>query len=172
MRDLARIERILGKLRERWLASPDLRLGQLVVVLARAADPFYFEDDALEAALDAGLSDDAAMEARRLSPAWEAEVERRVKAYEAGEAELTPWPVARAALRERIRKRLEDEARMQIIDDKGDTITLACTCGATFTADVYGENVTAISMCLIPTCPSCGAQSMAHATDARWRRER
>lgn len=30
MRDSARIERMLGKLRRLWLDAPDLRLGQLV----------------------------------------------------------------------------------------------------------------------------------------------
>lgn len=50
MRDPARIDRILGKLRAYWMTHPDLRLGQLVVNMASSggADTFYVEDEPLE----------------------------------------------------------------------------------------------------------------------------
>jgi len=54
MRELERIDRILGLIRDQWKASPDLRLGQvmywLVVKsnLTTKADPFYVEDEEWE----------------------------------------------------------------------------------------------------------------------------
>lgn len=55
MRDPARIDRILDRLRTAWTASPDMRLGQLLVVLLRPTEPcpqvFYAEDSVLEARL-------------------------------------------------------------------------------------------------------------------------
>lgn len=49
-RDPARIERLLGALRSYWQRHPDLRLGQIVWNMA-GRDPFYVEDDEVEAAL-------------------------------------------------------------------------------------------------------------------------
>lgn len=55
MRDPARIDRILDRLRTAWMASPDMRLGQLLVVLLHPREPspevFYAEDTVLEARL-------------------------------------------------------------------------------------------------------------------------
>lgn len=54
MRDPARIDRILDKVREIWAEQPDLRLCQLIGnALREAEDPYFIEDDRLEAALDA-----------------------------------------------------------------------------------------------------------------------
>jgi len=51
MRDPKRIDEVLAVLREVWSASPDLRLGQLVVIAANPKDPcpevFYAEEDKL-----------------------------------------------------------------------------------------------------------------------------
>lgn len=59
MRDPKRITRIVWKLWRYWRTYPDLRLGQLIVnltsVTERGFDPFFLEDDKLEAALDAML---------------------------------------------------------------------------------------------------------------------
>lgn len=62
VRDPARINRILEKLRRYWHSKPDLRLGQIVVNLTPpefvhigGADPFNVEDDRFEEALDAEL---------------------------------------------------------------------------------------------------------------------
>jgi hypothetical protein len=44
VRDPNRIDPILQKLRDVWLANPDWRLGQLVVNVSGLADPFYVED--------------------------------------------------------------------------------------------------------------------------------
>lgn len=58
MRDPARIDRIIGKLRKAWHASPDQRLTQLIwnaVAFAteeRIDDVFYVEDDVTEKGLD------------------------------------------------------------------------------------------------------------------------
>lgn len=65
MRDPARIPRILALLEQRWKEAPDQRLGQLVVNFAEsrmnidhggyeAGDPFYVEDDVIEASLERG----------------------------------------------------------------------------------------------------------------------
>lgn len=54
-RDPRRIARVLEKLALFWEGSPDLRLGQVIVNLTGRSDPFYVEDDRLEAALDAEL---------------------------------------------------------------------------------------------------------------------
>jgi uncharacterized protein YihD (DUF1040 family) len=56
MRDPKRINRILKLLEKAWDIEPDLRLGQLVSILAYsvqkpAAEPFYAEDDKMEQAL-------------------------------------------------------------------------------------------------------------------------
>ena len=55
MRDPARIDRILGKLRSYWLQVPDQRLGQVYENLRRfdptSVDPFFWEDDDLEKVL-------------------------------------------------------------------------------------------------------------------------
>jgi uncharacterized protein YihD (DUF1040 family) len=64
MRDPARINRIIDKLRKAWLTSPDLRLGQLVMTAVafgqeeQVNDIFYIEDDVTEHGLDIMLSDD------------------------------------------------------------------------------------------------------------------
>jgi uncharacterized protein YihD (DUF1040 family) len=51
MRDPERIEVMLNALREAWCASPDLRLGQLIVNAVRPSEPcpqvFYIEDDVM-----------------------------------------------------------------------------------------------------------------------------
>lgn len=55
MRDPARIDRILDKIRAYWRANPDLRLAQIVVNAARPTEPaphvFYVEDDRIEAGI-------------------------------------------------------------------------------------------------------------------------
>ena len=58
MRDKARIDRILGKIKTYWDKYPDLRLGQLISNLAPTIfdTPFYFEDDKLEEELDKKLN--------------------------------------------------------------------------------------------------------------------
>jgi hypothetical protein len=57
-RDPARIDRILEKLGREWKKYPDMRLGQLYenlrIVYDGPLDPFYWEDDDLEKALDIG----------------------------------------------------------------------------------------------------------------------
>jgi uncharacterized protein YihD (DUF1040 family) len=50
MRDPARIKRILSLLERVWHQNPDMRLGQ-IVTNATSTDPFYLEDDKLEAYL-------------------------------------------------------------------------------------------------------------------------
>lgn len=70
MRKRNRIDRIVAKLRAYWHAHPDLRLGQIVGNMAdsysgavrhadfsRVVDPYYFEDDKLEAELDRALQE-------------------------------------------------------------------------------------------------------------------
>jgi hypothetical protein len=56
MRDAARIDRIVEKLREVWKANPDLRLGQLLVNVIRPSQPcpqvFYPEDTVIENGLE------------------------------------------------------------------------------------------------------------------------
>jgi hypothetical protein len=53
MRDPARIPKVLDAIRRVWESSPDLRLGQLVCVLAHPSrDPFGVEDDRLIEAAD------------------------------------------------------------------------------------------------------------------------
>ena len=65
MRDPARIDRILEKVRSVWKRWPDFRISQLFVCVttpgehpntATAYDPFYLEDDRFEAALDGWLN--------------------------------------------------------------------------------------------------------------------
>lgn len=55
MRDPARIDRILEAIRLKWKASPDLRLGQLLINAAPRFEHagYHVEDDELEAALAA-----------------------------------------------------------------------------------------------------------------------
>jgi hypothetical protein len=50
MRDPERINRILELLRQYWHSNPDLRLAQIVGNFG-GKDPYYFEDDKLEAEL-------------------------------------------------------------------------------------------------------------------------
>lgn len=61
-RDPARIPGVLHELGTYWAEHPDLRLGQIVANLARAArqDPYYIEDETLVAA--AGLEKPAPSE--------------------------------------------------------------------------------------------------------------
>lgn len=48
-RDPARIDRIIEMLRKKWKEDPDLRLGQLVAILAGGEDKvFYIEDTDIE----------------------------------------------------------------------------------------------------------------------------
>lgn len=55
-RDPGRIDPILEKLAHAWAHAPDLRLGQLLVNLTGRQEPFYVEDDQLEASLDAFIA--------------------------------------------------------------------------------------------------------------------
>ncbi len=43
-RDPARISTVLTEVEKIWKENPDLRLGQLIVILTKS-DPFYVEDD-------------------------------------------------------------------------------------------------------------------------------
>ena len=57
MRDPARIDRMLEKIRAIWKAYPDLRLGQLINAAGNRGgwkdnDQFYVEDTLLEKGLD------------------------------------------------------------------------------------------------------------------------
>ena len=56
MRDPKRIGPILEALRLAWEQSPDLRLGQLIVIIANIANPkcdvFYVEDDTMVAGIE------------------------------------------------------------------------------------------------------------------------
>lgn len=57
MRDPARIDRVVEKLRTLWHAHPDMRLGQLVENLRTSVcdDTFQVEDDVWERNVDAVL---------------------------------------------------------------------------------------------------------------------
>ncbi len=58
MRDPARIERISELVKKVWIHFPDLRLTQLIMnVLQLNRDPYYIEDDILEAALKSYCKD-------------------------------------------------------------------------------------------------------------------
>ena len=62
MRDPERIGPTLAAVREYWEQWPDLRLGQLVSIIAskagiRSGDPFYLEDDKLVEVLDECISE-------------------------------------------------------------------------------------------------------------------
>ncbi len=48
MRDPARINRVLNKVRAAWADRPDLRLGQILINLAGNDDLFQLEDTELE----------------------------------------------------------------------------------------------------------------------------
>ncbi len=53
MRDPARIEKVLNKIREIWYTNPDLRLCQLLLNLVSDANVLYWvEDDKLIKALE------------------------------------------------------------------------------------------------------------------------
>lgn len=54
MRDPQRIRRILKLVEKIWLEMPDLRLGQLLSNASSnlEADPYFYEDAALEADLE------------------------------------------------------------------------------------------------------------------------
>lgn len=56
MRNPSRIDDVLAALRDAWVESPDLRLGQLIVNAVRPTDPcpeiFYVEDDRLLSGLN------------------------------------------------------------------------------------------------------------------------
>lgn len=52
MRDKKRITRILNLIETIWRQNPDLRLTQLIMnALAMSSDPYYIEDEKLEAQL-------------------------------------------------------------------------------------------------------------------------
>lgn len=55
MRDPARIDRILARLRAYWVTHPDLRLGQIVVnaipSVSTSSHVFYAEDDVVESGI-------------------------------------------------------------------------------------------------------------------------
>lgn len=57
MRDPNRIDPLLAKLGEAWKKNPDLRFGQFMSIFfircGCERDPFYLEDDAWEAAIEA-----------------------------------------------------------------------------------------------------------------------
>ena len=57
MRDPARIERMLAKVRALWYTDPDARLLQLLLnqTTGPFEDQYYFEDDKLEKAIDERL---------------------------------------------------------------------------------------------------------------------
>ena len=56
MRDPQRIDDVLAALREAWLESPDLRLGQLLINAVRPSAPcpevFYVEDEVMLSGLN------------------------------------------------------------------------------------------------------------------------
>lgn len=59
VRDPARIDYILEKLKIYWEANPDLRLGQIVSNIAsrKACDPFYIEDSILIHMLESDIEE-------------------------------------------------------------------------------------------------------------------
>lgn len=52
MRDVNRINKIVVELAEIWKRNPDLRLGQLLLNVARDPQLYYIEDEKLIIALD------------------------------------------------------------------------------------------------------------------------
>lgn len=66
MRDIKRIPPIMAKLEELWKLNPDMRLGQIVYLLAdqlqemcfTSGDIFYPEDDKWEEAIDSLIKPD------------------------------------------------------------------------------------------------------------------
>ena len=56
MRDPARIDRMVEKLRRLWHSTPDQRLGQLIVNVTATVNPWVPEDDDTERCLDAWLA--------------------------------------------------------------------------------------------------------------------
>ncbi|MEO1712627.1 MAG: hypothetical protein AAFU60_04755 [Bacteroidota bacterium] len=75
MRDIERIPEILAKLEEIWKTDPDLRLGQLIMILARPSTPcpdvFYLEDDTLLERLASFGQRRSDGDDGRKRPAWE-----------------------------------------------------------------------------------------------------
>lgn len=57
MRDINRIDRILGMLKTIWEEYPDWRFCQLYVNLFGNGDNFYVEDDRVEKGLEKAISD-------------------------------------------------------------------------------------------------------------------
>lgn len=61
MRDPARIDRVIEKLRDLWKLQPDMRLGQLLVNVIRPSQPcpqiFYAEDTDTEQKLTQYLAE-------------------------------------------------------------------------------------------------------------------
>jgi hypothetical protein len=55
MRDPKRIKPLLEEIEKYWMKWPDLRLGQLLVIMAGKQDSFYMEDDDLYAQLVSGV---------------------------------------------------------------------------------------------------------------------
>lgn len=76
MRDPKRIDPILNQIREVWKQQPDMRLGQLMVVLARPANPcselFHLEDDQLAHRINdyASALDDGNYKLRYVKRRW------------------------------------------------------------------------------------------------------
>ena len=72
MRDPDRIDRMIERLRELWHASPDLRLGQLLVNVIRPGEPcpriFYAEDTDTEAKMMAYPAPVESIEAKEVTP--------------------------------------------------------------------------------------------------------
>lgn len=56
MRDVKQITNILVKLRKIWERSPDLRLGQLLMIGAKDKDIFYLEDEELIQMAEASIT--------------------------------------------------------------------------------------------------------------------
>lgn len=55
-RDPERIPRILDRLKEFWMANPDLRFHQMVAIISGLDDNFYLEDDKFEEQVERCLS--------------------------------------------------------------------------------------------------------------------
>ncbi len=65
MRDVKRIEPTLAKIREYWYQHPDLRLSQILAIMAKG-DPFYMEEETLIQRLDEANKQDYIAEMKEL----------------------------------------------------------------------------------------------------------
>jgi len=123
MRDPARIDRILARLRAYWMDCPDLRLGQIVVNATPHRDPsrvFSVDDEVLYARLvrhdadcDSLATEDAACNCERTSGA----VPLPVLATLDNSASLGPGLFARLAECERRIAALEAPRQSGITED-------------------------------------------------------